>query len=45
MEMANVVSAIDKENMTPKAAKPHLLTLATSTGPSKSNVVEGIADL
>ncbi|EIE82476.1 hypothetical protein RO3G_07181 [Rhizopus delemar RA 99-880] len=31
--------------MTPKAAKLHLLTLATSMGPFKSNVVEGITDL
>lgn len=45
MAIVNVVSAIDEETMTPKAAKLHLLTLATSMGPFKSNVVEGIADL
>lgn len=45
MAMVDVVSAIDEETMTPKAAKLHLLTLATSMGPFKSNVVEGIADL
>ncbi|KAG1047544.1 hypothetical protein G6F43_010015 [Rhizopus delemar] len=45
MAMVDVVSAIDEETMTPKAAKLYLLTLATSMGPFKSNVVEGIADL
>ncbi|KAI8646287.1 hypothetical protein BD408DRAFT_455242 [Parasitella parasitica] len=45
MAMVNIVSAIDEENMSPKVAKFHLMTLATSMGPFKSNVVEGIADL
>ncbi|CAO3693885.1 unnamed protein product [Rhizopus stolonifer] len=46
MAMVNVVSAIDEENMSPKAAaKLHPLNLATSMNRFKSNVVEGIADL
>ncbi|KAG0184568.1 hypothetical protein DFQ28_010904, partial [Apophysomyces sp. BC1034] len=38
------MSAIDEENISPKAAKLHLLTPATSMAPFKSNVVEGISD-
>lgn len=45
MAMVNIVSAIDEENMSLIDAKLHLLTLATSMGRFKSNVVEGIADL
>jgi predicted protein tyrosine phosphatase len=45
MAMVKVVSAIDEEDMSPKSAKLHLLTLATSMDRFKSNVVEGIADL
>lgn len=40
MAMMSVAPAIEEDNMSPKAAKLYHLTLATSMGPFKSNVVE-----
>ena len=45
IKMINVVTDIDDQTITPKAAKLSLLTFAAGLDPFKAKVVEGVADM
>ncbi|KAG0743149.1 hypothetical protein G6F35_004978 [Rhizopus arrhizus] len=45
MKMVNVVTDMDYQTITPKAAKLSLLTFAAGLDPFKAKVVEGVADM